>query len=416
MSKFIFPATPFATAAKLAAQSSISDPVQEFLSESYEFRRNTVSGKIEFRVRASNNVCSLPAQQVAAPEAQQPFRPFNLEDLNSVLLAIGEALPGEKRLRERVTTIVNSRRTPDFNPAVGYFDALPAWDSKNHVGKFIDRLPGITTKQRYWLHLWLQGMVAQALQLNALHGNELVLTLIGDQGCGKSTFCRILLPPELREYYLDHVNLANKFDKEMALTNNYVVNVDELEQVKRSQQAELKQLITKYRANGRPIYGRSQVDRPRVASFVATTNNRHPLHDPTGSRRFLCVEIPSGAIIDYESPVDYQQLYAQLLHELRHGERYWLTDEEAREMQRHNARYQSTLDLERIVDDCFRRPAPDEPCQPLTMSVIIDIISRNYTFIQPNHSTKSQLGKVLMATGFEQRRDTFGVSYFVVQR
>ena len=257
-------------------------------------------------------------------------------------------------------------------------------------------------------------MVAHWLQMDSLHGNEVVPTFIGDQGCGKSTFCRLLLPEPLREYFLDHVNLANKFDKEMALTNNLLVNVDELDQVRRSQQAELKQLLSKSRVNGRPIYGRVQDDRRRYASFVATTNNQHPLHDPTGSRRFLCIEIPAGKLIDNLTPIDYQQLYAQLLSEFHAGERYWLTEDETRSLQRANAPYQSTLDMERMVDTCFRHPAEDEPCQPLSMSEIVDIVARQYPFISPTQSTKVQLGIALSARGFLRTRDNQARYYYVV--
>ena len=306
-----------------------------FLQEEYAFRRNVLSGKIEYRELT---------QEGAQGENAQPFRTLTREDLNSIVLAVEAALPEEKAVNRKVETMIYSRLTPDYDPIRAWLAGLPKWDGKNYVGTLLDRLPGLRAEQRYWMTVWLRSMVAHWLQVDQLHANEVVPTFIGAQGCGKSTFCRLLLPEHLRGYFLDHVNLGNKFDKEMALTNNLLVNIDELDQVRRSQQAELKQLLSKSRVNGRPIYGRVQADRQRYASFVATTNNHHPLHDRTGSRRFLCIEIPDGALIDNLTPINYEQLYAQLLAELgltgEHalgniegkvvptGERYWFTDEE----------------------------------------------------------------------------------------
>ena len=379
-------------------ESNIS--LKLFLQEEYAFRRNLLSGKIEFCERKD-------AESIN-------YRTLVREDMNSIVLAAEEAMPEVKGLRQRVEMFIFSRMTPDYDPIREWLQALPEWNQKNHVDALLDRLPGLRAEQRYWLHVWLRSMVAHWLGADELHANELVPTIIGPQGCGKSTFCRLLLPEHLREYFLDHVNLANKFDKEMALTNNLLVNVDELDQVRRSQQAELKQLLSKSRVNGSPIYGRAQDDRRRYASFVATTNNLHPLHDPTGSRRFLCIEIPYGKLIDNQSPIDYEQLYAQLLCEFRGGERYWLTEDETRSLQRANAPYQSTLDMERMVDTCFRHPADDEPCRPLEMSDIVDIVARQYPFVRPTQSTKVQLGIALSARGYEHTRDNQARHYYVV--
>ena len=394
-----------------SAQQTMYNPVQEYLFDTREFRRNVLNGKVELRERPGNqtdgDACTTP---------QGPFRPLTLEELNSIVLDTEAALPGEKCIHRRITTIINSCQTPVFDPAREWLESLPAWDGKNHVGALLDRLPGLRAEQRYWLTIWLLSMVAHWLQMDSLHGNEVVPTFIGEQGCGKSTFCRLLLPPELREYFLDHVNLGNKFDKEMALTNNLLVNIDELDQVRRSQQAELKQLLSKSRVNGRPIYGRAQDDRLRYASFVATTNNRHPLHDPTGSRRFLCVEIPDRQRIENETPIDYDQLYAQLLTSLRAGERYWFSEEETRALQRANAPYESTMDLERMVQDCLRRPAEDEVCKPMTTSEIMERVRADYPALPASHSTKIQLGFALKELGFQCKRDNEGMLYFALPK
>ena len=414
-----------------------NSPVKLFLQEEYAFRRNVLSGKTEYRelmnaepTQSESAQTTAIATEATAQSQALPFQSLTREDLNSIVLNVQDALPEVKGVGRQVETIIYSRLTPDYDPVREWLANLPAWDGKNHVGALLDRIPGLHSEQRYWMSVWLRSVVAHWLQADQLHANEVVPTFIGAQGCGKSTFCRLLLPEHLREYFLDHVNLGNKFDKEMALTNNLLVNIDELDQVPRSKQAELKQLLSKSRVNGRPIYGRTQADRQRYASFVATTNNRHPLHDPTGSRRFLCIEIPAGAFIDNLTPIDYAQLYAQLLHELGlsgealsqgggvvpTAERYWFTEDEVRCMQRANAPYQSTLDLERIVTECFRQPGADEPCEPLLMPRIVEIVARQYPFIQPTHGTKVQLGMALSTCGFKMVRDEFARRYYVIPR
>ena len=403
-----------------------SNPVKLFLQEEYAFRRNLLSGKTEYRERIDETAEVVVTEQTdstpilsnepCTPAAEAEWRPLTMEELNSIMLVAEEAIPDVKCLNKKLSTAIYSRLTPDYDPVRAWLESLPAWDGKNHVGALLNRLPGLRAEQRYWLSVWLRSMVAHWLQMDQLHGNEVVPTLIGSQGCGKSTFCRLLIPEHLREYYLDHVNLTNKFDKEMALTNNLLVNIDELDQVRRAQQAELKQLLSKSRVNGRPIYGRTQADRQRYASFVATTNNLHPLHDPTGSRRFLCIEIPADHAIDNLTPIPYEQLYAQILSELRSGERYWFTEEETRSIQAANTPYQSTIDLELIVESCFRLPAANEPCTPLPMTEIAHIVAAQYPFVQPTHATKVQLGIALSAYGCTMTRDSKLRRYYVIPR
>ena len=374
-------------------------PVEVFLQQNYEFRYNILSGKMEFRSRNNH---------------ESAFVHLDKKMLNGIVLHARRELPKEKALKQQLSECIYSPRTPDFNPVGEWLDGLPEWDGRNRVAHLFGLLPGLTAEQAYWLTVWLRSMVAHWQQMDMLHGNECVPTLIGDQGCGKSTFCQRLLPAHLREYYLDHVNLHNKFDKEMALTNCLLVNIDEMDQIRRCQQPELKQMLSKSRVNGRIIYGREQTDRLRFASFVATTNNPHPLHDATGSRRFICIRIPKGQLIDNEVLLEYDQLYAQVLHELRRGERYWFTAEETKSIQRANIPYQDTEDIELMFDTCFRQPKTEEYAQALSMPDILKSINHQFPEFTVSQGTKVQLGRVLSRRGFRCKELHSGIAYYVI--
>ena len=123
----------------------------------------------------------------------------------------------------------------------------------------------------------------------------------------------------------------------------------------------MKQTLSKSKVNGRPIYGASQEDRARYASFTATTNNPHPLTDATGSRRYICLTIPEGQYIDNTGDINYDQLYAQVLHELREQKApYWFNNDEVARIQQLNQDYMLKKDMTEMVEACFRKPSRDE--------------------------------------------------------
>jgi predicted P-loop ATPase len=251
--------------------------------------------------------------------------------------------------------------------------------------------------------------------MDTIHGNECVPTLIGAQGCGKTTFVTRLLPSHLRQYFLDHLNLSNKFDKEMALTNNLLVNLDELDAIRPSQHPALKQTLSKSKVNGRPIFGCSQEDRPRYASFVATTNNPHPLTDATGSRRYICLTIPKDQMIDNMGDIDYEQLYAQVLYEIRELKiPYWFNNEEVARIQQLNLNYMEQKDLAEVVEACFRKPREGEKLKPLFSGQILKMIQTEYPSIKSDHSTKVHIGLAMKELGFEHTLYHNKVCYRVI--
>ena len=363
--------------------------VGQFLKDNYRFRFNELSGKVEF---------------VTLPSGDNPvWRVLTQKALNSIIIrAKCENVCEKGSPKTDIVEYVQSDEVESFNPIRDYLLHLPQWDGQNYVARLFSRLPGVSSEQLDFLSVWIRSAVAHWLQMDTLHGNECVPTLIGAQGCGKTTFMARLLPPELRVYFLDHLNLSNKFDKEMALTNNLLVNLDELDAIRPSQHAALKQTLSKSKVNGRPIYGASQEDRPRFASFVATTNNPHPLTDATGSRRYICVQIPDGQYIDNSGEIDYQQLYAQVVYELTVAKTpYWFSNDEVARIQQLNQNYQEQKDIAEMVEICFRKPMEGESPKLMNTKMLLSHIQKEYPSVDINHGNKVRVGVAMTNLGYE---------------
>ena len=363
---------------------------EQFLTENYCFRRNLLNGKVEFATKQADSQASA-------------YRPLTQEALNSIILrAKREDICEGSNPKTDIVEFIHSEEVCAYNPIGEYLDNLPQWDGQNHVAQLFSRLPGLSSEQLAFLSIWLRSTVAHWLQMDTLHGNEIVPTLIGAQGCGKTTFFKRLLPAHLRQYFLDHLNLSNKFDKEMALTNNLLVCLDELEAIRPSQQASLKQTLSKSKVNGRPIYGCAQEDRARFASFVSTTNNPHPLSDATGSRRYICLQIPQGQYIDNSGEIDYDQLYAQVVYELREQKApYWFNNDEVARIQQLNQEYMEQKDIVEIINLCFRKPEEGDAVQAMNSTELLRYMRNKYPSLPDNLSTRIRLGQAMSSLDFD---------------
>ena len=386
--------------------------VESFLDEYYLFRRNILSGKTEYLIIKKDDESELE-------EKDGDWKVLTNNAFNSIVrhakrLGIGE----NKSPRQDIDEFINSEEVPVYNPIKEYLESLPKWDGQNQVAELFGRIPGLTSEQLNWCSIWLRSAVAHWLQMDMLHGNEAVPILIGQQGCGKSTFAVRLLPEKLRQYFLDHINFGNKFDSEMALTHNLFVNIDELANMGASQQGKLKQTLSKVRVNGRPIFGKSQDDRLRFASFLATTNDEHPLCDPTGSRRYICLHIPAGEYIDNSSVINYDQLYAQVMYELCHQQTpYWFTNDEVARIQQKNLPFFKTDDLESMIRNCFRVPEGEEEDEGKWMnsSEIFQVLHEHYPMLMSNLSTKIRIGQSLKLMGCKMKHTKKGQAYQLIE-
>ena len=196
-------------------------------------------------------------------------------------------------------------------------------------------------------------MVAQALGMGGDYGNSMVPLLIGGQGLKKSTFCRNILPPELRDYFMDDIKMDNAEQGERVLGRMWLGCIDEYNAKTPREQAKIKRLLTEKDVQVRRPRSDQYTMTPRLASFIATTNDPTPLPSADGTRRYLCVEVTGQ--IDMEGTIDWPQLFAQAQAELRQkGCIYWFTDEDEADVQAHNIPYQQDSSTEQLLTAFFR--------------------------------------------------------------
>ncbi len=294
------------------------DRLELFLSSKYVFRHNIVSGKLEFQYFG-----------------KKKWNVMNDFIENSMLR---ECLKG--RIKTNLSSLRNllySDFCPLFNPFDDYFYNLPTYDEKtDYITELANTIT--TTKQDLWQQCfkkWLVAMVGCVLDDKVI--NHTVIVFSGKQGLGKTTWVEKLVPKQLKEYLFSGTINPNNKDTLVQLAECMLINLDELENLNRSEIGSLKEIITKTQIRMRKAYGHNNETMPRRASFAGSVNTAQFLNDSTGSRRFLCFELEG---IKYQHDVDINMAFSQALFLFKSGFRFWFDQEEIKSITENNEQYQ----------------------------------------------------------------------------
>ena len=359
---------------------------KQFLNDHYDLRYNILKRATEFRPKqcSATPAPTVPGVTTAIPgggaasrvsgglpagntspastlpsggrvRAGASFQPLTDRGLNRITVEQLEA--GGASWSYAMKLCIESSEIPCYNPVTAWLDSCPRWDGHDHIGDLARRVPTGYDRWPEFFHRWMLALVAQAKGMST-HGNAMVPLLIGAQGLRKSTFCRALLPPELREYFMDDIKMDSAEQVERVLARMWLVCIDEYNAKTPREQAKIKRLLTEKDVQVRRPRSSEYHLVPRLASFIATTNDPTPLPGGDGTRRYLCVEVEGEISLPGSDgtgdAIDYRQLYAQALAELQQeGCRWWFDADDEAEIQRHNAPYQQTTPLETVLPSIF---------------------------------------------------------------
>ena len=374
--------------------------MMKLLESRYDFRYNTVMKYVEYLPKDKGWYGYRPVE----PRVQKRM---TLEvQLADIRVSIKD-----------VRNFLESDYIKNYNPIEEYlFQCYDKWDGKDHIRALARTVPTANPHWTDWFYTWFLGMVDQWRGYShRQYGNSVAPLLISKQGYNKSTFCRRLLPPELQWGYSDNLILSEKRQVYQAMAQFMVINLDEFNQISpQVQQGFLKNLIQLPTLKYKPPYGSHVMEFPRLASFIATSNMKDILSDPSGNRRFIGVELTGP--IDVSVRPNYQQLFAQALSALNNGEKSYFDAQQVKLIMKSNSQFEIIQPIDQYFLLYFELVDDEKEGDYLTAAEIFDYLKKQ---IGSSIKVNSLMGfgrKLANMSELKHKRFADGMKYLVKKK
>ena len=384
---------------KNSVRSNIVSMMQ-LMESRYDFRYNTVMKYVEYLPKDKGWYGYRPVE----PRVQKRM---TLEvQLADIRVSIKD-----------VRNFLESDYIKNYNPIEEYlFQCYDKWDGKDHIRALARTVPTANPHWADWFYTWFLGMVDQWRGYShRQYGNSVAPLLISKQGYNKSTFCRRLLPPELQWGYSDNLILSEKRQVYQAMAQFMVINLDEFNQISpQVQQGFLKNLIQLPTLKYKPPYGSHVMEFPRLASFIATSNMKDILSDPSGNRRFIGVELTGP--IDVSVRPNYQQLFAQALSALNNGEKSYFDAQQVKLIMKSNSQFEIIQPIDQYFLLYFELVEDEKEGDYLTAAEIFDYLKKQ---IGSSLKVNSLMGfgrKLANMSELKHKRFADGMKYLVKKK
>jgi hypothetical protein len=275
--------------------SPLVSRVEAYITKRWDVYFNMISNKFMYREKGDPEFIEMNLDNIYR-ELQKAHLKYSLSDLKSLM---------------------KSDFTMKKNVFTEYFQSLPPWDGEDHIDKLatyihVQQINATWDEQLRFNNMFKKMFVRMSACALEIGWNKQCFTLVHEkQNSGKSTFLRWITPPALEDYYTE--NIGTSKDDLIALTENIIINIDELSTLSKYDINALKSVMSKDRLKVRLPYG----DRPEIlkrrCSFVASTNRLEFLNDETGSVRWVCFLL-DYIDWDYNKDIDINKVWAQAYH------------------------------------------------------------------------------------------------------
>src|ERR1051325_5604640 len=210
--------------------------VEELLSSFYDFRYNVISNDVECRSRGD-----------------EVFKPINENNLyrwlrhQNISISMNELM-----------TILRSDFIESYNPLQDYFAGLGVYsiDEPDYIHQLAQYIH-VPAKDRKRFDKHFKKMLVRTVAcaiVDHVFNKQAFILVSPKQNGGKTTFIRWLCPPALNAYYTENFNFDK--DGQIALCENFIINLDELANLHKAEVNQLKSIFSKSSVKVRRPYER----------------------------------------------------------------------------------------------------------------------------------------------------------------
>lgn len=369
--------------------------VKEFLEMHYEIKMNVFDPSKSFIVAKDK---TLYKSEPSLNDISLHMESENLRGCDSIL-----------------KKIINSpNQITTFNPITDYIKSLEgAWKGESHIERFCkhiiakdfgdkeeghyqERFKGILKK-------WLAASIACSL------GEEANAAIIGfvnaKEGMGKTFALELLVPKELKQYYVKSNKDERFFNLTTSFTRNFVVNFDEFVGITKNNAETFKTILTSTELHISNTFTKAV---PRIANGVFTSNKTQEmggfLTSGMGTRRFAVIELEE-IIKGFWKEIDIHQLWAEayVLYTQKDFNHKW-DDPDFNEFYEYNTRYFIETPAHKLINENYRFPQEgEESVFKQAKDILQDLRKARKITSAMNHVSESTIGMAMKALGFHKK-------------
>ena len=346
---------------------------EQYIKDRWDLRLNVISNVLEWKTKNS----------------------IEWDTCNENTIYMSLSRDGIKFKKEQLTSLLASDFIPRFDPFKDYFENLPEFDGISYFDEFTSYLD-MKESERGFFSTMLKKHFVRSIKcaLEPQFYNRFVFTIQSRrQEFGKSRLIRFLNPFGVK--YFSEESLSGDKDQLIALTENFMYSLEEIDGMKQVGLGKLKAMVAKSYVNVRLPYGKQKVNKPRCANFFGSTNMCEFLQDDINTR-WLIFNI-DGYDVELFNKINIHDLWSEAYAFYKtDDEQYWdLTLEEKARRELSNLRFKQTSIEQEIIMTYFE-PSDTQ----MSLMEIAKAIQRSSCGLKINLDP-SRLSDILIDMGFE---------------